>query len=174
MDITSKHFVHSLMDKWHHHPTPCRRWKCPLSRPLIVYCLYWKQEINVGHNKGLFSSSSPDQAASVLWRCAKEMESPPWGRLAEVYRLAVILVICVMGGVNDKFHHYHYHRRIKSGMALFGKCFHIHAKDNIPLLYQKFELPVLQNKFNKLISLFGKFFQVTLESWIKFTVLFYS
>ena len=63
-------------------------------------------------------------------------------------------------------------RRIKSGMALFGKCFHIHAKDNIPPLEQKFQLPVLQNKFNKFISFFGKLFLVTLETWIKFTVFF--
>ena len=28
----------------------------------------------------------------------KKMESRTWGGLAEVYRLAVILVICVMGG----------------------------------------------------------------------------
>ena len=101
----------------------------------------------------------------------KEMESRTCEGLPEVYRLAVILVICVIGGVNDKSHHYHHHFRIKSGMAFFGKCFHIHAKDNIPLLYQKFELPVLQNKFNKFISLFGKLFLVTLETWIKFTVL---
>ena len=142
-----------------------------LSRPLIVYCLCWKKEINVSHNKGLFSSSSPEQAASVLWRSAKEMESRTWGRLAETYRLAAILVIRIVGRVNDKFNHYHHCRRIKSGMALFGKCLHIHAKDNIPLLYQKFQLPVLQNKFNKFISLFGKLFLVTLETWIKFTVL---
>ena len=103
-----------------------------------------------------------------------EMESRTWEELPEVYRLAVILVICVMGEVNDKFHHYHHRRRIKSGMALRGKCFHIHAKNNIPPLYQKFQLPVLQNKFIKFISLFGKLFLVTLETWMKFTVLFYS
>ena len=47
-------------------------------------------------------------------------------------------------------------------------------KDNIPRLYQKSQLPELQNKGKKFISLFGKPFLVTLETWIKFTVLFYS
>ena len=52
--------------------------------------------------------------------------------MPEVYSLAVILVIYVIGGVNDKSHHYHHHLRIKSGMAFFGKCFHIHAERQHP------------------------------------------
>ena len=55
----------------------------------------------------------------------KKMESRTWEELPEVYRLAVILVICVIGAVDEKYHHYHSSHKIWNGViweVFFYSC----------------------------------------------------